>query len=119
MCLLLVACQQQALQSEQPLTHQAQLKNIETIIDLECQQDSQCQSIGIRPMACGGFAEYLIYSQWKTPEPALKQAVSQFNQDLQQVKNTAKGSSICLHIAKPRLECIQQVCRAQSSQDPR
>ncbi|MDQ7048752.1 MAG: hypothetical protein Q9M92_04120 [Enterobacterales bacterium] len=88
----------------------------------QCQKSNQCLATGLRPLACGGYADYLIYSLWKTPVTELKQVISDYNQvkvKQHQQKQNVGTNSICLHVAKPLLQCEQGLCQAQVKHDPR
>jgi len=122
MLTLVSACQQQNNQVPQPAQAKTKLDTIQQMVNRQCQKDNQCQAIGFQPLACGGYADYLIYSRWKTSVKQLKQAVNDYNQvkiKSHHKNDAAARLSICLHVARPLLQCDQGICQAKSNHDPR
>jgi len=126
---LLSACQPKLKQINDNATNSVQaqdpkaiksgsLSEIKQLIELSCQSSNQCHAIGINPLACGGYADYLIYSELETPQAALKTQVAQYNQGFKLQQKQQQLSSICLYLEKPKLRCINHICSKQSSRDP-
>ncbi len=85
-------------------------QRVATIIQLNCQQNNQCKTIGVGVSPCGGFAKHYIYSTESTNVLNLKQAVKAFN-DQQKLRNKKEGLvGICRFIAPPKTVCTQQRC---------
>ncbi len=87
---------------------------IETHIDVECDQVSQCQSIGLSPAPCGGYNTYLIYSNKNTDVIQLRRKVNSINQKRAKQIDDKGLVGICQYIAKPKLKCSANRCIAQS-----
>ena len=85
---------------------------IESLIDLSCDNSSQCKTIGFGHSHCGGYQKHLLYSEKNTDTALLKAQVEKYNvlQKIQHQKNGVMG--ICVHISAPKIYCSQSECSA-------
>jgi len=80
------------------------------IIQLSCQQNNQCKTIGVGVSPCGGYAKHFVYSTESTNVLKLSQLVKAYN-DQQKLKNEKEELvGICRFIAPPKTMCAQQRC---------
>jgi len=78
-----------------------------------CESSAQCKSIGFGKKPCGGFWQYLIYSELKTETAFLEGNVSIYNA-LDEQRNEALGvPSTCDAVLQPRVECRNGFCMRQ------
>lgn len=76
-----------------------------------CQADSHCHIVGLGTPSCGLYKDFLVYSTEDTDEPALLDAVNEFNQIHQKKSDMGLNLSNC---GQPPAEvhCVQMRCRA-------
>jgi len=77
---------------------------------LDCDQSSQCKAIGLEPSACGGYSYFWPYSTKTTKNKSLIKQIEKANQlkKLAIKKNGQVG--ICVHINKPAVRCVANLC---------
>jgi hypothetical protein len=85
---------------------------IESLIDLSCDNSSQCKTIGFGHSPCGGHQKYLVYSEKSTDTALFKAKAEKYNvsQKMQHQKSGVAG--VCVHIAAPKTHCSQSKCSA-------
>jgi hypothetical protein len=85
---------------------------IESLIDLSCDNSSQCKTIGFGHSPCGGHQKYLVYSEKNTDTTLLKAKVEKYNV-LQKIQHQKSGvAGICVYLAVPKTYCSQSKCSA-------
>ena len=90
-------------------------KQIESLVDLTCDNSSQCKAIGFGHSPCGGHQKYLIYSEKNTNTVLFKSKVEKYNA-IQKKKNIKEGVvGICVHISEPKTYCSQSKCVSSST----
>lgn len=93
----------------------SQLKAVEKLIDLDCDNSHQCKIIGMGVSPCGGFASYKIYSEKKSNSKKLVENVNQFNQIMKLQNEKDKLVGICRHIEPPKTMCQANQCVSLNS----
>jgi hypothetical protein len=93
------------------LSHVAKMyQRVTKTIQLSCQQNNQCKTIGVGVSPCGGYAKHFVYSSESTNVLKLSQLVKAYN-DQQKLKNEKEEVvGICRFIAPPKTMCAQQRC---------
>lgn len=76
--------------------------------DASCDSDTQCQSMPIGAMACGGPSNYLPYSTLDTDVATLQQLAQQHQTLSQQLLQGQIG--ICIVPMEPQLSCVEKRC---------
>lgn len=128
LCLAQLSCAQQNINEKNadtiPLeSENIDLKGIESLVDFaiesdidtECDDVSQCRTIGFSPSPCGGFSTYLVYSSKKTNVDKLTSKVKVMNQERSKKIKDKGLVGICQFIAKPKLICSANRCVANSN----
>ncbi len=87
---------------------------IDSYIDVECDNISQCQAIGFSPVPCGGYSMYLVYSSKNTGVEQLTSKVNILNKKRRKEIRDKGVVGICQFIAKPKLSCSANRCVTQS-----
>jgi hypothetical protein len=83
------------------------------IADLSCTDTSQCHRIGVGTKACGGTAQYLVYSSAAVDEEALGEAVQDYNAyQAGYVAEHGSGLSDCMLTPEPVPACAANKCVA-------
>ncbi len=91
-------------------TRQLQLRLERLTEDKTCQQDNQCQVIGVGARPCGGPDQYLIYSTLNTDEKMLSYTNERY-QKLKKQQNEKLGlMSTCQMLMPPVSACVAQKC---------
>jgi|GEM_PF-4651956 len=79
-------------------------------LDLSCDKNEQCKSIGFGDKACGGFQSYKIYSIKNLNEDSFIKIVNSYNA-LDKENNLKNNmASTCDILIKPSTSCIQGQC---------
>jgi len=94
---------------------QNNLEKIKAMTDLDCDNSSQCKSIGIGHSPCGGYARYLVYSAKTTEIKKLKSLANQYSLEQQQKNKKTGMVGICVHISPPKTYCSANQCIASTS----
>jgi len=89
---------------------QTKLEEIESMLDLGCDNDNQCKSIGIGHSPCGGYTQYLVYSDKSTKVQQLMPLVEQYNLEQKQQNESSGRVGICIHISAPKAVCSANQC---------
>jgi len=101
-----VSCAEQ-IEKKEPHT---KLEEIKSMLDLGCDNDSQCKSIGIGHSPCGGFTQYFVYSAKNTQAKKLMPLVEQYNLEQKQQNESSGRVGICIHISAPKTVCSANQC---------
>lgn len=79
--------------------------------DARCSDSSQCRSLPIGSMPCGGPEDYLPYSTARTDEKAVRALAERYKAEVQ-AQNTRGGMmSICRHLPDPGAVCVSGSCQ--------
>lgn len=104
---MLLAC------TSAPPTHGADLPaDIGNALARTCSTDSDCAAIGIGARACGGPADYLIYSRRSSDVPALTRAVNKYNAQRAHALRRSGAISTCEAVTPPGVSCRAGMCAA-------
>ena len=89
---------------------QALAKKIQALQgDSTCVQDDQCRVVGIGTKVCGEFKDFVVYSTITVDEPALLDAIQDFNKAHEALSNLSLQAENCGH--KPaKILCTQKHC---------
>lgn len=83
-----------------------------------CAESSQCRTLPVGAMACGGPESYLPYSVSGTDEKALRALGEQYKAE-RKAANTAGGMmSICRHQIDPGAVCVSGTCQLGTPAGP-
>lgn len=83
-----------------------------------CAESSQCRTLPVGAMACGGPESYLPYSVSGTDEKALRALGEQYKAE-RKAANTAGGMmSICRHQRDPGAVCVSGTCQLGTPAGP-
>ena len=87
-------------------------QQVSNIVQLSCQHNNQCKTIGVGVSPCGGYGKHFVYSTESTNVLKLSKLVEEFNnqQKLNNKKNELVGN--CRFISPPKTVCVQQQCLA-------
>ena len=85
-------------------------QRVTKIIQLACQQDNQCKTIGVGVSPCGGFAKHFVYSTESTNVVKLSQLAKIYNEQQKSRNKKEQLVGICRFIAPPKTMCAQQKC---------
>lgn len=80
------------------------------ISDLSCDDSSQCKSIGFGSRECGGYQQFLIYSDKNVNESDLEQKAQKYF-ELDNKFNKEMGMASICSVEQPKIsKCIRGVC---------
>ena len=96
----------------------ALLTQIRTLTaDATCSDNSQCRSLPVGAMACGGPQDYLPYSTLRTNEKEVRELAERYKAE-RQGEITKRGEmSICRHHPDPGAVCVSGTCRLGTGAD--
>jgi hypothetical protein len=77
-----------------------------------CSDNSQCRSLPVGALACGGPQEYLPWSTLKTNERELLATAERFKAERQAQIKSSGEMSICIHRPDPGAVCVSGTCQA-------
>jgi len=77
-----------------------------------CSDNSQCRSLPVGALACGGPQEYLPYSTLKTNESELLATAERYKAERQAQIKSSGEMSICIHRPDPGAVCVAGTCQA-------
>lgn len=87
--------------------------------EASCTHSSQCRTLPIGAMACGGPESYLPYSESRTDEKALRALGEQYKAERIAENKTSGLMSICRYLTDPGAVCTSGSCQlADSSSAP-
>lgn len=76
-----------------------------------CSDNSQCRTVPVGALACGGPQEYLPWSTLRTNEGELRTVAERFKVARQaEIKNSGE-MSICIHRPDPGAVCVAGTCQ--------
>lgn len=76
-----------------------------------CSDNSQCRTVPVGALACGGPQEYLPWSTLRTNESELRNVAERFKVARQaEIKNSGE-MSICIHRPDPGAVCVAGTCQ--------
>ena len=76
-----------------------------------CSDNSQCRSLPVGALACGGPQEYLPWSTLKTNERELLATAERFKAERQAQIKSSGEMSICIHRPDPGAVCVSGTCQ--------
>lgn len=76
-----------------------------------CSDSSQCRSLPVGALACGGPQEYLPYSTLRTNENELLGVAERFKTERQAQIKSSGEMSICIHRPDPGAVCVSGTCQ--------
>lgn len=79
-----------------------------------CAVASDCAVMGIGARACGGPADYLVYSRIASDVPALTRAVTDYNAAQAATLRRRRVRSTCEVVPAPDVACVARRCVAES-----
>ena len=71
----------------------------------QCQRDSDCRSLGVGVLACGGPQQFLSWSAPATDEPRLQAAARRFERARQKQIEKTGELSVCVVLEDPGASC--------------
>lgn len=80
-----------------------------------CTESSQCRTLPVGAMACGGPQAYLPYSTSGTDEKALRALGEQHKAERQAEIKAGGMVSICRHLPDPGAVCVSGACQLGAS----
>jgi hypothetical protein len=92
------------------------LARIRSLIgDASCTESSQCRTLPIGALACGGPQAYLPYSASRTDEKALRALGEQYKAERLAAIKASGMASICVHVSDPGAVCSSGSCQLGAS----
>lgn len=79
--------------------------------DAACTESSQCRTVPVGALACGGPEAYLPYSTSRTDEKALLALGEQYKAARQAGNKSSGMASICRHVSDPGAVCTGGRCQ--------
>jgi hypothetical protein len=76
-----------------------------------CSDSSQCRSLPVGALACGGPQEYLPWSTVRTNEGELQGVAERFKVERQAEIKRSGEMSICIHRPDPGAVCVSGACQ--------
>lgn len=89
-------------------------------LDLSCDTNEQCKSIGFGDKPCGGFQTYKLYSTKTVNDASFTKLVKSYNA-LDKQENEKNGmASTCDMVMEPAVSCVAKECKVvgSTSQSP-
>ena len=83
--------------------------------DKTCSDTSQCRSLPIGAMACGGPQDYLPYSSLRTDEKAVRELAERYKAERQGQIAKRGEMSICRFHPDPGAVCVSGACQLGAS----
>jgi hypothetical protein len=83
--------------------------------DASCTESSQCRTLPIGALACGGPQAYLPYSASRTDEKALRALGEQYKAERLAAIKASGMASICVHVSDPGAVCSSGSCQLGAS----
>ncbi len=80
-----------------------------------CTESSQCRTLPVGAMACGGPQAYLPYSMSGTDEKALRALGEQSTAERAAENKSSGMASICRHVPDPGAVCVSGACQLGAS----
>ena len=85
--------------------------------DATCSDNSQCRSLPIGAMACGGPQDYLPYSTLRTNEKEVRELAERYKAERQGQISQRGEMSICRHRPDPGAVCVSGACQLGAGAD--
>ena len=92
--------------------HLAKLRNEITVLvgPARCMNLVQCRVASIGIDACGGPAEYVVYSWLSTDKGALETKIAEYNFVQEDLQKTQQPSASCAPLPEPTAACVNGRC---------
>lgn len=79
-------------------------------LDLSCDTNEQCKSVGFGDKPCGGFQSYKIYSTKTVDQATFTKLVTSYNALDKENNLKNQMASTCDMILEPSTSCVQGQC---------
>lgn len=78
--------------------------------DANCRNVVNCRVVGLGAKPCGGPAEYVAYSIWRTMSDEFGNMVSEYNLIAEDVVHESETVGACVRLDEPAADCVNDRC---------